>query len=95
MEKPLEGTQGKRREGMRARQLLLKRYLTDDEESGGGRESAAGHVLGHAGEVGPVPLAGLDQDQVAVRGLDVVGVPLRLHLHPVLQPVDLEYIFNI
>ncbi len=63
---------------------------TDDVEPGRRGEPPPGHVLRHAGEVGAVSLPGLDDDEVSVVVLEVVRVATRLHLHAVLQPVDLE-----
>ncbi len=50
-----------------------------------------GQVLSDAGVVCPVLLSHLNDDQVAIRGLDVIWIPLRLDLNPILEPVDLEY----
>ena len=64
--------------------------LTDDQNPCGWTESSVGDILRYASVIGSVHLPHLDDDQVAVRGLNVIRIPLRLNFHPVLQPVNLE-----
>ena len=70
--------------------ISLSCTLTHDLQPGDRAEPPAGDVLRHAGVVGGVALPRLDEDQVAVGGLEVVGVALGLDLNAVLEPVDLK-----
>ena len=59
-------------------------------QAGGRAQPPVGHVLRDARVVGAVFLARLNDDEVPVRSLDVVRVPLRLHLDSILEPINLK-----
>ena len=65
-------------------------FLTMNVESCWRAQSPVGHVFCDTSVVGSVFFTSLDNNQVPIGGLNVVGVTFRLYLNPIFQPVNLK-----
>ena len=59
-------------------------------ESGWRAQSPVGYIFSDTSVVCPVFFTGLDNNQVPIGSLNIVGVTLRLYFNSILQPVNLK-----
>ena len=59
-------------------------------ESGWRAQSPVGYVFSYTSIVGPVFFSSLDNNQVPIGGLNIIGVALGLYFNSILQPVYLK-----
>ena len=59
-------------------------------ESGWRAQSPVGYIFGYTCIVSSVFFSSLDNNQVPIGGLNIIGVTLGLYLNSILQPVNLK-----
>ena len=80
---------------MKTRGFMTMQILTVNSQPCRRAESPVCHIFCHTSVIGPVLLPGLNDDEVTIRCLEVVGVTFRLNSDSVFQPVDLCNIFTL